>query len=76
MYSCEEKALSKAKTLIQKGLYPNLSRVLNYLKSIEIKGIPLLFHCLFNCNRAGDRGAYHRVVAHTDKAHHFNMSGN
>ena len=30
----------------------------------------------FNRNRDRNAGAYHRVVAHTDKAHHFDVGGN
>ena len=34
------------------------------------------FHRFFNRNRARNRGAYHRVVAHADEAHHLDVSGN
>lgn len=30
----------------------------------------------FNRHRASYGSAYHRIVAHTDKSHHFNVSGN
>ena len=32
-----------------------------------------LFHSLFDCNSAGDGRADHRVVAHADKTHHFDV---
>jgi len=35
-----------------------------------------LLCCLFNCNCYCNGCTYHRVVTHTDKSHHFNMSRN
>ena len=36
----------------------------------------LLLHSLFNSNCASNCRANHRVVAHTDKSHHLNVSRN
>ena len=41
-----------------------------------MQGFFLFFEAFFNSNRNGDRSADHRVVAHTDKSHHLNVSGN
>ena len=36
----------------------------------------LLGQTLLNCNSTSDRSTNHRVVAHTDKTHHFDVRGN
>ena len=35
-----------------------------------------LFHSLFNSNSYCNRSTYHRIVTHTDKSHHLNVSWN
>ncbi len=47
-----------------------------YSKPFEYEVPGFLFHSLFNCNCAGHSRTDHRVVAHADKSHHFNVSRN
>lgn len=55
---------------------PNCSPTFIFYGRSYIKEIPFSAYTLRNGNRDGDGSADHGVVAHAEKAHHFNMSRN
>ena len=42
-----------------------------FCRRFKKRGIILLIHTFLNCNSAGNGHTDHRVVAGTDKTHHF-----